>query len=813
MKKISRYLIVFLVMIIIFIQSLLVYKNLQCDYSNDNILIQSKNNVAKVYFNSQYNNMSTIGILFDKIDNGNINVELTNDNKLSIFNKNLSAISNGSDGYKKIKFNAIENSSNQRYCLTITFSSNVNSSEIRNLNDKIHLITLHKFISYDRLIIFLILDLVIIVYSSVVLKFGLIKVNTYVYKLRFVLLILLFITTVLLKVNLSSIAIWESTIHSNKSDFYKVGILFGKPRPIRSDEWLVQTPMYLAQGLVKGNSYPLINKNISTNGTNMIISSYSPTKDILTIGKPFNWGFLFLKQDYGFSWYWMSKVFLLFIFSFEICMILTKKNKGISLFGAIIILFSSTIQWWLSTGVVDLIVFSQMIIVNLNWYMYCNKWYAKILFCIGIIIGGTGFFFNLYPPLQIPLGIMTLIFIFYIFKSNDNYKKLKNFDYFMCFSIVSILFLFVFHFYKVSIDQIKLMQDTVYPGKRISVGGGEPIERLLYYLLSWKMPFKDITLFSNNSEASSFFSLFPFIPGIFLFVNNKIFKENNLIKYLLYFLGFQILWMFIAFPEWFAKISLLYYVTNARLEIVFGLTCLYLLVMYLSLNEKVILKCSVTKILIMINIFLIIFVFKSNIYLYLGRYFTILTLIYINAIIILILKKKQYIAVFLISLFVIVSGIFVNPIAKGLDSVYNNKASEEIIQIASSTNGTWVGANDITLGNYLIAHGVKSYNCVNFYPDFSKWVKIDTSGKYKDIYNRYSHIIVSFTYEETTFVLNGPDYFTVNMNYNDLYNKTDIEYILSRGKIDEKSKFNFLKELYYDKESDLYFYKIERNIK
>jgi len=39
-------------------------------------------------------------------------------------------------------------------------------------------------------------------------------------------------------------------------------------------------------------------------------------------------------------------------------MILTKRNKLVSLFGAFIILFSSSIQWWLSTGVADLIIFS-----------------------------------------------------------------------------------------------------------------------------------------------------------------------------------------------------------------------------------------------------------------------------------------------------------------------------------------------------------------------------------------------------------------------------------------------------------------------
>lgn len=213
----------------------------------------------------------------------------------------------------------------------------------------------------------------------------------------------------------------------------------------------------------------------------------------------------------------------------------------------------------------------------------------------------------------------------------------------------------------------------------------------------------------------------------------------------------------------------------------------------------------------MINLFLMIFVFKSNIYEYLGRYYTLLTLVYINMIIILILKKKGKLAVVLIALFVIISGISVNPLAKGLGPIYNNKVSEEIIKINAVTKGTWVGANDMTLGNYLIANGVKSYNCVNYYPDFSKWNKIDPSGKYSDIYNRYAHIQVNFTYGKTAFVLNGNDSITVNMSYDDLINKTDIDFVMSKGQIDEKSKYRVIKKIYYDEGSNLYFYKVQRD--
>jgi len=125
------------------------------------------------------------------------------------------------------------------------------------------------------------------------------KSNHFVYKFRYIFLLLVFIFSLSLKLNFSSIGCWESYINSEKIDKSDITVILGKARAIRSDDWLVQTPMYLSQSLNK-SFYPVFNKNATTDGTNMILSSYSPTFDIITIGKPFDWGFLLLGKDMGF---------------------------------------------------------------------------------------------------------------------------------------------------------------------------------------------------------------------------------------------------------------------------------------------------------------------------------------------------------------------------------------------------------------------------------------------------------------------------------------------------------------------------------
>jgi hypothetical protein len=642
-----------------------------------------------------------------------------------------------------------------------------------------------------------------------VLKVGKQKTYYYVYKFRYALLMLIFIFGLINKINLSSIDMWDANVDSLKTNPYEETIIFGKSRPIRSDEWLVQTPMYLSQSLNK-DKFPVYNGNLSSQGTNMILSAYSPTYDIISIGKPFNWGFLLLGKDYGFSWYWLSKVLLLFIFSFELSMILTKDNKKISFFGALIILFSGSMQWWLSTGVVDLLVFSEIIIVSLSWYLKSNSIFKKFLSSVGIVIGGTGFIFNLYPPLQIPLGILTLVFMFYLFTENDNWKSFNKYDYLLILFVVGTLSFMIFHFYMISHEDIKLLSNTVYPGKRVATGGGLRIEGLLYYFLSWKLPFRDITTFSNNSEVSSFFTLFPFIPCIFLLVNTEVIRRVRLLKYLIYFSFFQIVWFFIPFPEWFAKATLMSYVEPSRLTIIFGITCTYILIIYLAYIKEMKYKWTPVKILIILNVFFFIFLYKSNIHVFLKRNMLLATLLYINLIIYCVIKGRQSAAAILISIFVFVSGAIVNPIAKGLAPIHGKEISREIRNIDANNKGKWVGLDNMTFGNYLAANGVNTFNCVNFYPDFIKWNKIDPTAKYVDIYNRYAHIGVSLTYEKTEFVLNAPDFFTVTLSYADLIKNTDINYIMSKSIVDPENRYKVFNELYYDSKADIYIYEIKR---
>ena len=94
------------------------------------------------------------------------------------------------------------------------------------------------------------------------------------------------------------------------------------------------------------------------------------------------------------------------------------------------------------------------------------------------------------------------------------------------------------------------------------------------------------------------------------------------------------------------------------------------------------------------------------------------------------------------------SGIYEKPLSKELQK-YREKDEEAL----------WVNIGAFTNANYLGANGLKVINSTNLYPNLKLWHRIDEDREYEDIYNRYAHIEMNLTNNETTFELVQPDSF------------------------------------------------------
>jgi hypothetical protein len=164
----------------------------------------------------------------------------------------------------------------------------------------------------------------------------------------------------------------------------------------------------------------------------------------------------------------------------------------------------------------------------------------------------------------------------------------------------------------------------------------------------------------------------------------------------------------------------------------------------------------------------------------------------------------------LVTIVCVVTGIYIRPLNRGLDSIYSKPVAKEIQRIVKEDpDKEWMSYNSIVLSSYSTMCGAKTWDFVNTTPNMDLWHKLDPQNKYEDIYNRYEHIAVDFVESDTSFELVQDDFIRIHLNIKDL-KKTNTSYLFSQQQLNGNSEFD-LKQLY--SEGGVYIYKVEYNEK
>lgn len=612
---------------------------------------------------------------------------------------------------------------------------------------------------------------------------------------RYWITFILFLFCVLGKLHGSSINMWDSIIEPSNS-FQKDSYL-GVGRAIRSDEWLVNTPYQISQ---KYNDYKVYSNLPRAKKTDMFTPIFVPIKDILVLTRPFNIGYLILKEEYGLSIYWYGRLFSLILITFEFFLLLTNKKEKLSILGTFLLVGSPLVQWFYSNYIVDLLISGELTILLLSKFLKEKKKPKKILFSLGIGLSSSWYLFTLYPAWQISLGyIFLLIGIEEIRKQK---LKKKDFLYLLIPLIIGLIFLFRFLF--ISKDTLNLILNTVYPGKRNITGGGCLIEHFLYPI-SILFPFKN---YINPSEASGIFSLFPipFFYSFYYLLKNKKKEDTFLIKSLLSLGIIYMIFCMFKLPNILTKITLLYLVPTQRIYPMIGMISLFLLI--LTLGKIEIKKKYQIPIIIISIIFGIIIpvIGKEKNPMYLSNSLLIGIIILMIGIIYLYFNSSKKKLKYLLGILLIgISSsniIFINPVNKGIDVLHKKELAKKINQIIKKDSSNWIALNSIELPNYVLANGGKVINSTNIYPNLELWKKLDKERKYEEIYNRYAHIEIILTEDQTSFELVQGDYFKCLLNPKD-FDKMDFKYIIIPKEIDNNFK-KYVHEIYQNENIWIY---------
>lgn len=628
--------------------------------------------------------------------------------------------------------------------------------------------------SIDRFMIFF----SVLVFVSLHFMLDVKKIWDFIYKKRYIIGISFFALLVLCGYNGSSMPIYNGAIqgeyHVENGD-----PILGKTRVIRGDEWAVGT-LTLSQDLPI-NNYSTINRSVmASDDLNVTFYFKMPCWDISILTSPSLIGYLILPLENAFSFNWYFNIFLIFFGTFELLMILTKKNKLLSMMGALIITFSPATQWWSSYNI---IAFGELAVVCFYYYLKTESKWKKVLLSIAIGYFGACYIMTIYPAWMVPYGYFFLAIVVWMIYENRVNNNLKDYVKLLLI-IISIIIILILPPYLGGRDIVSIIMNTSYPGQRISIGG-YGWESMFKYVTNFLTPFTE----SNNaSEMAQFICFYPIpmIMGVYYAIKNK--GKDFLLNALLVVSFFLSVWNFIALPEIVANLTMLSMSTVERCNLTVGFVNLIILIICLNNYRSESSRLFNLKTLLLViaaGLYSVFAIYEAmNLY---PEFMTIKKCVFIFSILfylvtLLLLNHDKTFKIFIYSFlfFSLVIGTTVHPINKGLNAVYEKPISKEIQKISASDGmAKWITVNSpYYLPNYAVANGARMINSTNYYPNFEFWEIFDPKEEYKDIYNRFAHVLIKLTDQKTEILKNYEDQIQLNLNINELSN-LDVKYILS----------------------------------
>lgn len=606
-----------------------------------------------------------------------------------------------------------------------------------------------------------------------------------IYRKRFLLAGGALILCVTFELSGSSILYWQHYFDNSKA--YEA--LIGVARAVRSDEWAVNTPMALSQYFNASGAFPYFSETIRGALTDVFLVYGQPVKDLAVIFRPFHWGYLLLDPARGLSFFWAGRLIALFLVSFETGMMICRDDKKLALIYGALIAWAPIVQWWFAVnGLVEMLLFGQLALLMTKKYLATDQLKKKIVFAIVFFISAGAYLFTFYPSWQISLAYVFGIFFISLVLEDRKKIAFELKDWLLLLGLLIIFILSVALILLKSSETISLVMGTVYPGSRFETGGGQLYRYFLYpgnlfFATSRALPF------GNSSELSMFFDFFPM--GMFLSFW-IIFKEKQKDLFLSLFLILLLVlsaYCLFTWPGMLAKVTLLSNIQPYRVSLAVGFVNILLLVRSLALLKTPVSPKIAASLAVLLAFMMAIGTQKAyDTYINTPMLAIITLLLAVSFYAMLSIKKNVSRNLLLAAVMFVafVGGVFVNPLTKGLDVIYDQEIIKLIQSVNEEKNGLWIVDSEAGLGyplnNLPIMAGAATINSTNVYPNLERWQLLDPQGEYDDVYNRYAHISMHLCEPEDVgqpFVLDSADLFTVNLSLNDL--KTlNVGYVLTK---------------------------------
>lgn len=587
------------------------------------------------------------------------------------------------------------------------------------------------------------------------------------------LLVILVILTIL-KISGTSIGVYHTKFYGEGSkDPY---LLYGHPRLIRSDEFLVNTQMAIIQS---ENGFSQINPT-QGEGKDVSVVLDTPYLEWSTLFKPQNFSFFVMPLEHAFAFKWWLLLFSLITSAYYFFLKLLGGEKiYVAIAGALLVGCSPFVFWWYQAGTTLSLTYGFILLIlgmalidkmknNLEKPFKFNKNIAIKVALLSYVL--VCFILILYPPFQIPVMLIVAFLLLGYCLQNITFKKWRHVWRFLIpfLSALIIGALICGAFIATRYDTFKAITNTAYPGKREAASGKDQFSKRLlvpYLQPQLQRESKGTQYFLNQSESSMFLvsSLIVFIPSVALLA--WLYYKRHIFEWVLTALvavnGLFLAHMFIPLPSIITKLFLLHLVPQQRLLIGLGLAGTITLVYMSALIKKYrdikkdrnVYAFAITYALALfavgtwagLSVMELYPKFIPNIYLLL-----ILNGIFCLGILSFLMTKVR-LGLGILALFSLVSVVYIHPLYVGLGDIIHNNSIESTIKNVSSSESKWGVVDGTYINNFPQIAGRSSVSGIEFYPNNDFWAKY-VGQENQDVYNRFAHVTLSDNPETITLI-------------------------------------------------------------
>ncbi|MEK6304439.1 MAG: hypothetical protein AABO41_27435 [Acidobacteriota bacterium] len=529
-------------------------------------------------------------------------------------------------------------------------------------------------------------------------------------------------------------------------------LLMARARWIRWDELMISTPLSLSQ-LSHNPRFPVVNTNIA-NGQNMLTVPHTPVWHVVTLARPATWGYFFLGGQRGLAWYWWFRVFACFTVLYLLLEVILKGHRGLAAFGAFWFCASAYVVCW-SLWPAQVAFFAALGCLAAYRLLASEKKSAQIIWAILLGLSIPGFIMILYPPQQVSVGYLFLLVFGGLVVRDKLYVSAKSILKNKWLPLTVALLLaggLTFSFVVTCLPDLEAMSNTVYPGKRFSLGGDYSFAFLFEGMYNLITIYKPLDPFGNQTEASSFYYLFP-AAFLTICLSRRLATRLGVLGWLLVsFLIGMLFFLLIGLPEAIAKLTLMSYVPSNRADLAIGLAsiilCVYVLALGRDLKKDAQTRWSRIAPWLVSGVIAVLFTCHGLVLMKVADGFPSLRIILIVALLTaflsycLVAGRTRLFCGALGAILVATTAVF-NPLATNLDHIYHSELAEQIVRLnrESSDRPLWITYGGVQPGMLITTLGGRSLTGVHWPPQLALWRSLDpTDGAYEKIYNRFAQV-------------------------------------------------------------------------